>query len=160
MTRINTVEPSDLTTEWLISEWRELPRIVNELEKHPQRFNIKQIPSDYTLNKGHVLFFRNKLLFLAKRHRELKRELRKRGIKHDKRVKVELYYLAPYIKMYACNDWTPNSDDHSILIERLQERFDLRKRAYHMTSNGVKHTIDCEHSFNTYLNKHLAKYFE
>ncbi len=159
MTRINTVHPSDLTDQWLLAEWRELPRIVNELEKHPQRFNIKKIPKQFTLNTGHVTFFRDKLLFLAKRHRELKRELRKRNIKHDKRIKVELHYLPSHIKTFACNDWEPNQEDHSLLIERLQERFDLRKKAYHLTEGTNKSVINCEHSFNQYLSNKLTKYF-
>jgi deoxyribonuclease (pyrimidine dimer) len=159
MTRINTVHPRDLTDQWLLAEWRELPRIVNELEKHPTRFKPADIPSNYTLNTGHVKFFRNKLLFLAKRHRALKRELRQREIAHDKRVKVELFYLSDTIKKQALNDWTPHSDDHNILIERLQERFDLRKKSYTLTNGNCKQLINCEQSFNTYLNDHLAKYF-
>lgn len=160
MTRINTVQPSDLTDQWLLAEWRELPRIVNELEKHPQRFDLKKIPKQFTLNTGHVLFFRDKLLFLAKRHRELKRELRKRNIKHDKRVKVELYYLAPHIKMFGCKDWEPSKRDHYLLIERLQERFDLRKKAYYLTTVNGKHKIDCETSFGTYYADHLSTYLK
>lgn len=160
MTRINTIDPRDLTDEWLLAEWRELPRVVNELEKHPKRFNIKDIPEQFKLDTGHVKFFRNKLLYLAKRHREIKRELKRRGIKHDKKIRVELHYLAPYIKMLACNDWKASPRDHDILIERLQERFDLRKRAYHMTIDSVKQKINCEHSFNQYCDKHLAKYYQ
>jgi deoxyribonuclease (pyrimidine dimer) len=159
MTRINTIAPSDLTNEWLLAEWRELPRIVNELEKHPKRFNLSKIPEDFTLNTGHVLFFRDKLLFLAKRHREIKKELKLRSIAHSKKVRVELHYLTPEIKNLACNDWQPTSKDHDILIERLQERFDLRKKAYSLTENGVKHTINCEHSFNEYLQNKLSKYY-
>ena len=90
--------PSDLTDQWLLAEWRELPRIVNELEKHPTRFKLDKIPCEYTLNTGHVTFFRNKLLYLAKRHRLIKKELRVRGIKHSKLVKVELYYLDTKLK--------------------------------------------------------------
>ncbi len=160
MTRINTVHPEHLTNEWLLAEWRELPRIVNEMEKHPKRFNKSKIPKGYTLNKGHVLFFRDKLLFLAKRHRELKRELRNRGIKHNKKIKIELHYLAPNLQDTACNDWEPTTKDHTVLIERLEQRFDLRKKAYHMTNkNKVKQIINCEQSFNQYLNENLVSYF-
>lgn len=159
MTRINTINPSNLTDQWLIAEWRELPRIVNELEKHPTRFNASKIPQSFTLSTGHVTFFRDKLLFLAKRHREIKKEMRKRGIKFDHKIKVELHYLTPLLKRVACNDWTPSHTDHGILIERLCERFDLRKKAYHITQNGVKQVIDCEHTFNQYCRDHLEKYF-
>lgn len=159
MTRVNTIDPSDLTDQWLIAEWRELPRIVNELEKHPTRFNAGKIPTNFTLGAGHVTFFRDKLLYLAKRHRELKREMRKRGITFNHKIRVELHYLNPALKRVACNDWTPSEADHAILIDRLCERFDLRKKAYHMTYNGIKHVIDCEHSFNWYCETFLSKYF-
>ena len=66
MTRINTVDACDLTNEWLIAEVRELPRIVNELRDHPERLVLKDIPKQYTLASGHVKFYRNKLLHLAK----------------------------------------------------------------------------------------------
>lgn len=155
MTRINTVPPEHLTNEWLLAEWRELPRIVNELEKYPNRYKAKDTPPQYTLNTGHVKFFRDKLLYLAKRHRELKRELRKRKIKHDKSVKVELYYLADHLKMFCLNDWTPTKQDHKINVERLQERFTLRKKAYHLTvklpCNLSKLIIDNDNDFELYL---------
>lgn len=160
MTRINTIDPSDLTNEWLLAEWRELPRIVNELENHPNRYKPKDTPAQFTLNTGHVKFFRNKLLFLAKRHRLLKRELRKRNIKHDKKIRVELHYLRDDLKMFCCNDWTPTTKDHDLLIERLQERFDLRKKPYHITKSNNKLVINCEHSFNEYCFKHLEKYYK
>lgn len=160
MTRINTVQPCDLTDQWLIAEWRELPRIVNELIDHPSRYTAKDIPLSFTLNTGHVKFFRDKLLYLAKRHRLIKKELRLRKINFDKKVKVELFKLNDTLKLLCCNDWQPTTKDHDLIIERLQERFDLRKKPYHMTANNVKHVIDCEHSFNDYLNNHLLKYYQ
>lgn len=159
MTRINTIDPSDLTDQWLIAEWRELPRIVNELIDHPNRYKTKDIPLSFTLNKGHVKFFRNKLLYLAKRHRLIKKELRLRKINFDKKVKVELFKLNSRLKLLCCNDWQPTTQDHDLIIERLQQRFDLRKKPYHITINNVKHVINCEYSFNKYLNKHLSKYY-
>ncbi len=158
MTRINTVSPQHLTDQWLIAEWRELPRIVNELEKHPQRFDLKKIPKNYTLNKGHVTFFRDKLLYLAKRHRDIRKELKRRKISHNKKIKVNLYYLMPHLKWLACNDWEPSKTDHSILIDRLIERFNLRKKPYYITSDNKKLIIDCDHTFDQYFNKNLSNY--
>jgi deoxyribonuclease (pyrimidine dimer) len=162
MTRINTIDPSDPTNEWLLAEFRELPRIVNELIKHPNRFKLKNIPKQFTLNKGHVTYFRNKLLFLAKRHEKLKAELALRGVNFNKDIRVDLDSLAPHIKMFACNDWTPNKDDHAILIERLDERFSLRKKAYHISGNNYENkvAINCEDSYNTYKSNHLTKYLK
>lgn len=156
MTRINTVAVQDLTNEWLLAEWRELPRIVNELEKYPNRYKPKDTPPEFKLNDGHVKFFRDKLLFLAKRHRELCRECRKRGIKINRKLRVRLHYLRNDLKMFCCNDWTPTKRDHEILIERLQERFDERKEAYHMQDD----VINCDKSFACYMNKHLSHYID
>lgn len=160
MTRINTIDPAHLTNEWLVAEWRELPRIVNELHKHPERLKLKEIPKEYTLNKGHVKFFRNKLVYLSKRHTALIAELRNRGLSFDTNIKVDLDNLAPHIKMFACNDWTPTRRDHSILIGRLDERFKLRKKAYHKTTEGVKTSINCNESYAEYKKAYLDNYLK
>lgn len=158
MTRINTIDPSDLTNEWLLAEFRELPRIINELRKHPERLKLKEISKEYTLGQGHIKFFRDKLLYLAKRHKGLIRELSLRGVNFDKTICVDLEDLPVHIKMFACNDWTPTKRDHSILIERLDERFNLRKKSYHITCNGVKSVINCSASYKEYKIKHFNKY--
>ena len=152
MTRINTIDPRLLLDQHLIAEWRELPRIPNELIKHPQRLKLELIPSKYTLGKGHVTFFRNKLLWLSKRHKLLCKELDKRGINRDPSIGVNLSELPTVLKMFACNDWEPNKEDHYINIERLFERWHLRKRKY--TYNSA--VIDCNKTFLNYRYKVLA----
>ena len=159
ITRINTIDPQDLTDEWLFSEWRELPRIVNELIDHPKRFVWKDIPAEYTLGKGHVKFMRNKLLFLAKRHASLIAELDLRGMKYNVDIVVQLDKLTPALQMIACKDWCPTKRDHTILIERLDERFYLRKKKYHMTTcNNTKSVVNCDETYNEYKVQHLDKY--
>ena len=147
MTRINTIDPALLTNEWLIAEWRELPRISNELEKHPLRFKPEAIPLTYRLGSGHVTFFRDKLLYLAKRHREIKRELRKRKIRHNRRINVQLWRLTEEVRSLACNDWQPCQDDHLLNIMRLCDRFDARKKAYHYHDQK----LNDDQTFNDYL---------
>lgn len=158
MTRINTTAPADLTNEWVLAETRELPRIVNELRDHPERLVLKDIPKQYTLGAGHCKFFRNKLLYLAKRHSLLLEECAKRGLSINKDIRVDLDLLPDHIKMFCLNDWTPSREDHRILILRLIERFSLRGKAYHMTKNNTKLRIDTDAEFNVYFNQHLAKY--
>ena len=94
MTRINTIDPRLLLDQHLVAEWRELPRIPNELIKHPQRLKLELIPAKYTLGKGHVTFFRNKLVWLYKRHKLLCQELDKRGINRDHNITVDLAELS------------------------------------------------------------------
>lgn len=160
MTRINNINPSDLTDEWLLAEWRELPRIPNNIISGKAKIDFKKIPTTYKLGSRHVLFFYNKLDYLQKRHNLICKEMDKRNIKRDPLVTVDLSSLGSVLRACLCNDWQPTQKDHSINIERLHERFDLRKRAYHMTINNVKQKIDCEHSFNQYCDKHLKKYYD
>lgn len=160
MTRINTIDPSDLTDEWLLAEWRELPRIPNSILSGKAKIDFKKIPDQYRLGTGHVLFFYNKLNYLQKRHAMICKELDKRNIKRDPLVRVDLSSLDNVLRGCLCKDWQPSQKDHNVNIERLQERFDLRKRAYHMTVNNAKQKIDCEHSFNQYCDQHLKKYYD
>lgn len=147
MTRVNTVPPELLTSEWLISECREMVRIPNELIKHPKRLKLEDIPKEYTLNTGHVKFHRNKLLYLIKRQKLIITEMNKRGLKVNEHWVIDESKFTPTMKMFCMKDWTPTTRDHLINIERFEERFDLRKKAYHFKDT----VIDCERSFNEYL---------
>lgn len=159
MTRINTIEPSDLTNEWLLSEHRELLRIPNKIISGKTKLSKDRIPSSFRMGTGHELFFLDKLQWLHKRHDALTDECIKRGINLNLSHRFDYAELPMAAKLYFYNDWTPSQADHGILIERLCERFDLRKKAYHITQNGVKQVIDCEHTFNQYCREHLEKYF-
>lgn len=158
MTRVTILDPSDLTNEWLLANHREIPRVVNELIDHPERLVLKDIPKQFTLNVGHVKFFRNKLLYIAKLHQATIEECKKRGINYDKDIVVNLDDLPDHVKMFCLNDWTPTTSDHCIIIERLRERFALRGKAYHMTKDNIKTRIDSDEEFNVYYTNHLKKY--
>ena len=119
---------------------------------------LKDIPKQYTLASGHVKFHRDKLLYLAKRHQSLLDECKVSGIKIDPNIRVDLDSLPDHIKMFCLNDWIPTKSDHAILIDRLRERFNLRKKSYHITSNSYKIRIDSDLEFEVYYVNHLAKY--
>lgn len=146
MTRINTIDPKLLTNEWLVAEWRELPRVPNELIKHPNRYKANEVPASYTMGPGHVKFFRNKLLYLQKRHVLICREMDKRNIKRDLTVVVDLSSFG-FLSSVLCKDWQPTAQDHNVNIERLIERWDERKKDYHF--GRVK--LDCDYQFNRWL---------
>lgn len=83
MTRINVVPVETLSRLHLISEYREMPRCFSLAYKASQSnkpWTHKQ-PKSYTLGQGHVLFFYDKLGFLADRHKQLTAEMLKRGYK-------------------------------------------------------------------------------
>lgn len=83
MTRINLVPPEDLSVKHLVAEYREITRLPKNLEKSLSRkskpFSLAEIPSEYTLGKGHVIFFYNKMRFLQERFEKLVAEMLRRG---------------------------------------------------------------------------------
>lgn len=83
MTRINCVPVQELCNKHLFAEWREMPRLVGNLDKSLNRkskpFSLSEIPANYKLGSGHVKFFYNKFEYLHKRHIQLTNELIKRG---------------------------------------------------------------------------------
>lgn len=82
MTRINLVDPANLSSQHLIAEYREIMRLPNNLRKSLQRkipFKMSEIPNEYVLGKGHVKFFYNKMKFLRRRFKALVAEMLKRG---------------------------------------------------------------------------------
>ena len=84
MTRINIVEPSELTDQHLIAEYRELFMVAGSLRrtlKSKVGYRESKVPKRYTLNQGHVYFFYNKGKYLHKRYTELRNEMKKRGLK-------------------------------------------------------------------------------
>lgn len=74
MTRINVVPVEELCDQHLLAEYRELPRVFRLAHPCPDA------PKEYTLGKGHVKFFYDKLGWLLWRSRLLAEECTKRGI--------------------------------------------------------------------------------
>lgn len=122
MTRINCVPPEELTNKHLFAEWREMPRLVKNLETSLNRktkpFSQDEIPESYTLGKGHVKFFYNKFKWLHERHRHITQLLldRNYSLSHTDsdvftRVPEEYY-----------NDWSPTETAMQINRERIKER--------------------------------------
>ena len=116
MTRINAGYPVEqLSTKHLIAEHRELKRIPNNISKG--KAIIENIPKTFTLGKGHVKFFYNKLLFLLNRYKSIYQECVRRG-----------YHVQDYsscwdnVPQELMNDWEPTGDDVQIIINRIKER--------------------------------------
>ncbi len=81
MTRINLVNPTELHQKHLVAEYKEIVRVFALSRK--SQFDImrgkRDIPHEYVLGTGHVLFFYNKLQFIADRYTCLINEMRRRG---------------------------------------------------------------------------------
>jgi hypothetical protein len=116
MTRINiTIPPHELTTRHLIAEHREIKRVPNVVSRG--RYNLKSIPPKFTLGKGHVAFFYDKLLYLKNRYEEIYAECKKRDFKVT-------YYGDAWndIPAKLMNDYIPTKQDEQIIRQRIQEK--------------------------------------
>ena len=68
MTRINSaINVKNLTDEHLLAEHREITRVPFVLRNAIRTGSVNNIPEKFTLGKGHVLFFIDKIKFI--RHR-------------------------------------------------------------------------------------------
>jgi deoxyribonuclease (pyrimidine dimer) len=91
MTRINLVDPSELSRSHLQGEYREIVRVFALARK--QQYNMHKIkqPSEYTLGTGHVLFFYDKLGFISERYDALCNEMINRGYTCNRVPKEDLH---------------------------------------------------------------------
>lgn len=158
MTRINTIDPSLLLNEHLIAELRELPRIPNAVLSGKAKINLSKIPAVYTLGTGHVTFFYNKLGYLRDRHVALRAEYLTRNGKEYMDGAYEDFNLSPLsnslFHRHLCADWQPTPESVKINVERIRERFELRKRAYRFGTE----IINDEAAWDTYYEKLKEKY--
>lgn len=118
------VPPRVLADQHLIAEYRELQMVLGSL-----RVNDYQIKSsilvDFSLGKGHINFFKNKLIYLKRRHDDIKTEMCKRGFKHNG-VNLNIHE-APIIYH---NDWTPSLVESNIIRQRLKEKLLMKPSFY------------------------------
>lgn len=116
MTRINVAIPvQELNTRHLLSEHRELKRIPNVVSRG--RYNLKNTPKEFTLGKGHVAFFYNKLKYLKDRYEELYKECKRRDFKVT-------YYGNAWegVPEELMGDYIPTERDEQIIRQRIKER--------------------------------------
>jgi len=130
MTRINLVDPRELSNQHLVAEYREIFMVGSALQRSMKSKNwnkAKQdIPSEFTLNAGHVKFFYNKGKYLNKRYQLIVKEMKRRGMSPDsnRRFKKNQFPLNFY------NDWTPTSKDLEIIRKRINEKIKLKPGWY------------------------------
>jgi len=90
MTRINLVHPSELHRKHLVAEFRELPRVFSLARKAQYDMHKRSQPNEYTLGKGHVIFWYTRLQYLSDRYDQLCLEMQTRGYTCNRVPKQEL----------------------------------------------------------------------
>ena len=113
MVRINLINPKNLTDQHLIAEYNEILILCGSTKKFPK---IKNMPSEYKLGKGHITFFKNKIVYLQKRHELIKKEMIVRGFKPKKKISILK------LSKSLLNDWSPRKEDYIIIKQRITER--------------------------------------
>lgn len=127
MTRINLVEPDELTDQHLIAEYREIRLLCANLTRtlnSKNGFVESKVPEQFTLNAGHVYFFYNKGKYLHKRYDALKEEMRNRGFEPKNKFPKRNWPKELY------NDWEPTERDRNIVRERIALRISQKPGWY------------------------------
>jgi hypothetical protein len=116
MTRINSgINPNELTDRHLLAEAREIKRVPNCVSRG--RYNLKNVPLKFTLGKGHVSFFYNKLGYLKNRYEDIYQECKIRGFN------VQYWGSAwDMVPKELMNDYLPTKEDREIITQRINER--------------------------------------
>lgn len=125
MTRINVVPVEELSDQWLLAEYRELPRVIKG------NYDIVNAPEKYCLGKGHVKWAKKYSFWLLYRYDRLLKELKYRGF----RPKHSLYEL---VKTYGGDsspvlDYYVSDMDIEINRERLIEKYRMKPDFYRWT---------------------------
>ena len=134
MTRINLVDPSELTDQHLIAEYREIFMVGGSLNRtlnSKSGYREERVPKKYTLNTGHVYFFYNKGRYLQKRYHELIKEMRRRGFEPDK---SRIFPTKVFVDNGLYNDWMPSLEDYKIIRQRIEEKIAMKPDWYRKTS--------------------------
>lgn len=131
MTRINLVEPHQLTDKHLMAEYRELPRIftaVLKLQEQGKTPADVDIPDRYVLGQGHMKFFYNKTTWLLRRYDRIYDELKTRGFELDEDMYHSICSRSTLIKgKWRVYDerWKPKPEDIYLNMVRLCKRSKL-----------------------------------
>ncbi len=134
MTRINLVEPSELTDQHLIAEYREIFMVGGSLNRTLNSkvgYREDRVPKRYTLNTGHVYFFYNKGKYLHKRYHELIDEMKRRGFQPDK---SRVFPTRVFEDNGLYNDWMPTTEDYKIIRQRIEEKIAMKPNWYRKTN--------------------------
>ena len=124
MTRINVIPPAELLDQHLLAEYRELPRVF--ALARPLRPG-EQVQA-YTLGRGHVLFFYDKLEWLAARQAALIAECEARGFQVVHKNIPSLGKHPPELR----GTWSPGRAACLTNLARLADRQSKRPGFYRL----------------------------
>ena len=134
MTRINLIDPRELTDQHLRAEYRELPRAfplaTAALLRH--RGDPRRVPGPvrYTMGTGHVAFFYTRTDYLSARQLAIIIEMQRRGYSPTHTT------APPPVAGYPLSGWQPDAADIAVSLARLRERLLSPPRPHFYTYEG------------------------
>lgn len=122
MTRVNVVPVKELSDQWLIAEYRELPRVLK------QQISIENASDNYILGKGHVKWAKKHSLFTFNRYNIIIKEMHFRGFKVNFSNTLD-----KYINDEFKNHYKVTGDDIQLNRNRLTEKYNKNPTFYRWT---------------------------
>ena len=129
MTRINTIDPANLTDQHLMAEARELPRVFALVVSAIAAARSLEGPARYTMGTGHVRFFYGKTDYLHARQTALIAELLSRG--------YNLTHRTAPAPIGPPSHWQPDANDLLTNLARLRARLRGAPREGFYTFRGA-----------------------
>lgn len=122
MTRINSAIPVErLTDEHLLAEHREIKRLCNNFAIRKKKNKFDDIPKNFTLGTGHILFWIDKPHFTLRRYWELYHECIFRNFDVTD-FSINWYIYKDKIKNLEFKDYKPCESEKELLIHRIEEK--------------------------------------
>jgi len=121
MVRVNLINPKKLADQHLIAEYNEILMLTAYIKKYPE---IQKKPERFCLGHGHMIFFKDKLIYLKKRHENLKSEMKKRGFETNKSINLNLF------RRENKGDWKPSQKDFQVIKKRIISKLRLKPEYY------------------------------
>jgi len=121
MARINVgLNPKHLSDQHLVAESVEITMITGSLRVNGYKIKGK-VPDRFKLEKGHINFFKNKLLYLSNRLQEVNTEMRAREFNPGTSINLQEFPLE-----YQ-QDWAPTLEDSLLVRTRIVTRLNHPK---------------------------------
>lgn len=133
MVRINLINTERLMDQHLVAEYNEIQMLFGYINKYPHIVSYK-MPAEYTLGRGHIMFFKDKCKYLLKRLFIVRAEMWERGFET---ADIDYDHLLRNIGPEHFGDYEPTDEAFKIIEERIYEKLGYYD-AYYRYRGSIK----------------------